>query len=56
MAAKENRIVITMACTETECRSRNYVTSKNRMKTQARLELKKYCPVCRRHTLHREAK
>jgi large subunit ribosomal protein L33 len=56
MAAKEARIVITLACTE--CRSRNYTTSKNRIKHQARLELKKYCShqTCRRHTLHREAK
>jgi large subunit ribosomal protein L33 len=56
MAAKEQRIVVTMACTE--CRSRNYTTSKNRIKHQARLELKKYCnrPTCRKHTLHREAK
>ena len=56
MAAKENRIVITMACTVAECRSRNYVTSKNRIKHQNRMELNKYCPVCRKHTLHREAK
>jgi large subunit ribosomal protein L33 len=56
MAAKENRIVITMACTD--CRSRNNVTSKNRIKHQNRLELRKYCPApsCRKHTLHREAK
>jgi large subunit ribosomal protein L33 len=54
MAAKENRIVITMACTD--CRSRNYVTSKNRQKHQERMELKKYCPPCRKHTVHREAK
>src|SRR5437870_475440 len=56
MAQKETRIIITMACTE--CRSRNYTTSKNRIKHQNRLELKKYCPrpSCRRHTLHREAK
>ncbi len=53
---KETRIVITMACTE--CRSRNYTTSKNRMNHQGRMELKKYCPrqTCRHHTLHREAK
>ena len=56
MAAKEARITITLACTE--CRSRNYTTSKNRIKHQARLELKKYCPraTCRCHRLHREAK
>jgi large subunit ribosomal protein L33 len=56
MARKETRIIITMACTE--CRSRNYTTSKNRMKQQGRMELNKFCarPSCRKHTLHREAK
>ena len=56
MAAKEARIVVTLACTD--CRSRNYTTSKNRIKHQARLELRKYCarPTCRKHTQHREAK
>jgi len=56
MAQKETRIVITMACTE--CRARNYTTSKNRIKHPNRLELKKFCArqACRKHTLHREAK
>ena len=54
MAAKENRIIITLACTE--CRSRNYTTSKNRVKHQERLELRKYCPSCRKHVPHREGK
>ncbi len=56
MAKKEARVVVTMACTD--CRGRNYTTSKNRTKQQARLELKKYCsrPTCRKHTMHREAK
>jgi large subunit ribosomal protein L33 len=54
MAAKETRIVITLACQD--CKSRNYVTSKNRVKHPDRLELKKYCPPCRKHTAHREQK
>ena len=56
MASKETRIVINLACTV--CRSRNYTTSKNRIKHQARMEFNKYCPrpTCRKHTLHREAK
>ncbi|MCC6485466.1 MAG: 50S ribosomal protein L33 [Armatimonadetes bacterium] len=52
--ATDVRVVVTMACTE--CKSRNYATSKNRRKTTERLELKKYCPRCRTHQLHREAK
>ncbi len=54
MAAKENRIIVVLACTE--CRSRNYTTSKNRVKHQERLELRKFCPTCRRHVSHRESR
>ena len=35
---------------------RNYTTPKNRRNTQEKLDLNKYCPVCRRHTPHRETK
>ncbi|MBC7261184.1 MAG: 50S ribosomal protein L33 [Chloroflexi bacterium] len=54
MAKKENRIIITLACTE--CRERNYTSTKNRKNDPGRLELKKYCPRCKKHTVHREAK
>ncbi|MCC6445662.1 MAG: 50S ribosomal protein L33 [Armatimonadetes bacterium] len=54
MAKAENRIVITMACND--CRSRNYTTKKNRRNVKDRLELKKFCPPCGKHTVHREAK
>ncbi len=54
MAANENRIVITLACTE--CKEHNYVTKKNKRNDQGRLELKKYCRRCRVHRLHREQK
>ncbi len=48
------RQTITLACTE--CKRRNYSTTKNKRNTPDRLELKKYCKFCRRHTLHRETK
>ena len=35
---------ITLACTE--CKERNYITTKNRRNTPDRLELKKFCPRC----------
>lgn len=54
MAKKENRIVITLMCTE--CKERNYTSQKNRKNDQARLEFNKYCPRCRVHRLHRETK
>jgi len=48
------RDVITLACTE--CKRRNYTTTKNKKKTTERLEMKKFCPWCRSHTVHRETK
>lgn len=48
------RVGITLECTE--CRNRNYRTEKNRRTTADRVELKKYCKFCRRHTLHRESR
>jgi len=48
------RSIITLACTE--CKQRNYSTTKNKRTTQDRLELKKYCKFCRAHTIHKETK
>ncbi len=45
---------IILACSE--CKRRNYNTTKNKKKTTERLEIKKYCPFCRTHTAHRETK
>jgi large subunit ribosomal protein L33 len=52
MAKKENRIVVTLACSE--CKERNYTTEKNRKNDNSRIALSKYCPRCRKHTEHRE--
>ena len=41
---------ITLACTE--CKERNYITTKNRRNTPDRLELKKFCPRCGKQTVH----
>jgi large subunit ribosomal protein L33 len=48
------RDIIIMACTE--CKQRNYSTTKDKKKHTDRLELKKYCKFCRAHTVHRETK
>jgi large subunit ribosomal protein L33 len=40
----------------TECMERTYTTRKNKKTYPNRIELMKYCPRDRRHTLHREAK
>jgi large subunit ribosomal protein L33 len=52
--SKDVRPVITLACSD--CKERNYTTQKNRRNDQGRLELKKYCPHCRKHTVHKESK
>jgi len=43
-----------IACSE--CKNRNYNTSKNKNTTTAKIELKKYCKKCRKHTVHKEIK
>ena len=48
------REIITMQCTE--CKSRNYSNTKNKKTKTERLELKKFCPTCRKHQIHREIK
>jgi len=52
--ASDKRPNITLACTE--CKRRNYNTNKNKVNNRERLELKKYCPWCRKHTAHRETR
>lgn len=54
MAKSDVRVIITMECTE--CKHRNYSTMKNKREHKERLELKKFCPNCRRHTPHRETR
>ncbi len=51
---KDVRPVLILACND--CKERNYVTEKNRRNDANRLELNKYCPRCRKHTMHRETK
>ncbi|MDP3722975.1 MAG: 50S ribosomal protein L33 [Candidatus Omnitrophota bacterium] len=43
-----------LACTE--CQRRNYSTTKNKKNVTERLELRKYCRWCRKHTSHKETK
>ena len=48
------RVKITLRCNE--CKQRNYNTMKNKKNTPDKLELNKYCPFCRKHTVHTETK
>lgn len=40
----------------TECLSRNYSLTKNKRVNVERLELRKFCKKCGKHTLHKETK
>ena len=59
MAYKGPRTLVVLECTEArkigETPSR-YHTRKNKRNTPSRLELKKYNPHLRKHTLHKEIK
>ncbi len=46
--------IIVLACTV--CKRRNYSTRKNKKKNPDRLERKKFCRFCKKHTPHREHK
>jgi large subunit ribosomal protein L33 len=48
------RTKVTLACTE--CKQRNYVSSKNKKNNTERIELNKYCKFCKTHTAHKETK
>jgi large subunit ribosomal protein L33 len=48
------RDIILLQCTE--CKNKNYSTMKNKKNTPDKLQLKKYCKHCRKHTLHKETK
>jgi large subunit ribosomal protein L33 len=58
--SKGNRIQIILECTEHKTSglsgTSRYVTQKNRKNTPDRLELKKFNPIMKKMTLHREIK
>jgi large subunit ribosomal protein L33 len=58
--SKGNRIQVILECTEHKNSglpgTSRYVTEKNRKNTTERLELKKYNPIMRKYTMHREIK
>lgn len=52
--ANGSREIMTLACTE--CKRRNYTTTKNKKLHPGRVEYKKYCRFCDKHTMHKETK
>ena len=45
---------ITLECME--CKNRNYASEKNKKNNPERVEFKKFCPNCKKHTMHKETK
>ena len=60
MAKKENRVQVILECTEHKNSGlpgiSRYITTKNKKNTPARLEVKKYNPIMKKMTLHKEIK
>ena len=57
MAKKGARVRVTLECTEARKEGKppsRYMTTKNKQKNPGRLELRKYNPHLRRHTIHKE--
>ena len=54
MAKKGKRITINLECSV--CKGQNYVTEKNKVNTQDKLVLKKFCRNCKKVTEHKEVK
>ena len=52
--ANPTRTLVTLACTE--CKERNYSTSKNKRSQPDRIEISKYCTRCNKHTVNKETK
>ena len=50
----QRRVPVTLACSD--CKGRNYKTTKSAAQSGKALEIKKYCKACKHHTLHRETK
>jgi large subunit ribosomal protein L33 len=45
---------VTLACND--CKRRNYITKKNKRLHPDRMESRKYCAACRKHTTHKETR
>ncbi|AZQ64245.1 MULTISPECIES: 50S ribosomal protein L33 [Flammeovirga] len=60
MAKKGNRVQVILECTEHKATGMSgtsrYITTKNRKNTPDRLERRKFNPVLKKYTIHREIK
>ena len=53
MAKKSQNEIVALICSV--CKNQNYVTTLNKINMQEKLTLKKFCKVCKKHTLHKES-
>ena len=60
MAKKGNRVQVILECTEHKntglADTSRYISTKNKKNTPERLELKKYNPLMKKYTVHKEIK
>ena len=60
MAKKGNRVQVILECTEHKASGKagpsRYITKKNKKNSPERLELKKFNPILKKVTLHKEIK
>lgn len=60
MAKKESRVQVILECTEHKASgvpgTSRYITTKNKKNTPNRIELKKYNPILKKYTIHKEIK
>ncbi|MFP4025876.1 MAG: 50S ribosomal protein L33 [Thiohalospira sp.] len=60
MAKKGNRVQVILECTEHKESGQpgtsRYITTKNKKNTSERMELKKYNPILKKVTVHKEIK
>lgn len=53
MAKKGARILLALICSV--CKKHNYTTERNKLNRPEKLALNKFCPSCRKQTLHKES-
>jgi large subunit ribosomal protein L33 len=60
MAKKGNRVLVILECTEHKdsglSGTSRYMTQKNKKNTPERIELKKFNPIMKKYTIHKEIK
>jgi large subunit ribosomal protein L33 len=60
MAKKGNRVLVILECTEHKdsglAGTSRYMTQKNKKNTPERIELKKFNPIMKKYTIHKEIK